>query len=78
MLSLILTIAMVPAAPVAPQTAQFQSCQWPHKCATEIVAPVAQVQTCVWPHVCVETPAAPEAVAQVQTCVWPHVCNAKS
>ena len=75
MLSLILTIAMVPAAPVVPQTSQIQTCQWPHKCVS---APVAQIQTCVWPHVCVETPAAPAAVAQIQTCQWPHTCAAKS
>ncbi len=63
MLSLILTLAMVPAATSTPVIAQPQQ--------------TAQVQTCVWPHVCAETPAdvQPVLVAQVQTCVWPHVCS---
>ena len=51
MLSLILTLAMVPAAPVVPQAAQFPSCQWPYRCES---APVAQVVTCQWPHVCAQ------------------------
>ena len=57
MMSLILTIAMIPAAPAA-QTAQVQTCVWPHVCTENApLLPVltAQVQTCVWPHVCTET-----------------------
>ena len=52
MLSLILTLAMVPAAPAAPQISQVQTCVWPHVCVETPAAPVAQVTTCVWPHVC--------------------------
>ena len=68
MINLILTVAMMHAAP-APTTAQVQTCQWPRTCVS---APVAQVQSCVWPHTCVEP------VAQVQSCVWPHTCEQKS
>jgi hypothetical protein len=49
MLSLILTVAMMHAAPAAPKTAQVQPCVWPNRC---VEAPVAQVQTCQWPHTC--------------------------
>jgi hypothetical protein len=73
MMSLILTLSMIPAAPAA-QTAQVQTCVWPHVCVS---APVAQVQTCVWPHVCTETaPLLPVLNAQVTTCQWPHTCGA--
>jgi hypothetical protein len=73
MMSLILTLSMIPAATAAQPTAQVQTCVWPHVCQT---APVAQVQTCVWPHVCTqEAPVLPILNAQVQTCVWPHVCK---
>ncbi len=76
MLSLILTLAIVPAAPAANQTSQITTCQMPNKCVSE---PVAQVHTCVWPHVCVETaPVLPVLTAQVTTCQWPHTCGAKS
>jgi hypothetical protein len=73
MMSLILTLSMIPAATAA-QTAQVQTCVWPHVCQSAPV--VAQVQTCVWPHVCTESaPLLPVLTAQVQTCVWPHVCK---
>lgn len=72
MMSLILTLSMIPAATAA-QTAQVQTCVWPHVCQT---APVAQVTTCVWPHVCnQEAPVLPILTSQVTTCVWPHVCK---
>ena len=72
MMSLILTLSMIPAATAA-QTAQVQTCVWPHVCQS---APVAQVQTCVWPHVCnQDAPVLPILTSQVQTCVWPHVCK---
>ena len=54
MMSLILTLSMIPAATAA-QTAQVQTCVWPHVCNQEApVLPIltSQVQTCVWPHVC--------------------------
>ncbi|HXT01997.1 MAG TPA: hypothetical protein VN915_15080 [Elusimicrobiota bacterium] len=74
MMSLILTLSMIPAATAAqPSTAQVQTCVWPHVCQT---APVAQVTTCVWPHVCTqEAPVLPILTSQVTTCVWPHVCK---
>jgi hypothetical protein len=67
MLSLILTLAMLEAAPAAP-VAQFKPCVWPNTCRTQAVE-VAQFQPCVWPNTCAVTP-----VAQIEVCVWPRRC----
>lgn len=65
MLSLILTLAMLEAAPAAP-VAQIQPCVWPNTCrSTEL----AQFKPCVWPNTCAVTPR-----AQFETCVWPKRC----
>jgi hypothetical protein len=63
--------------PISVQTAQVQTCVWPHPCKAETVA---QLQPCVWPNVCKseEAPApvlVDLEVAQVQTCVWPNPCK---
>ena len=51
MLSLLLTVSMLNAAPVPAQTAQFQPCVWPNRCVQ--TPAVAQFQPCVWPNRCV-------------------------
>lgn len=65
MLSLILTLAMLEAAPAAP-VAQFKPCVWPNTCRS---VEVAQFKPCVWPNTCAQTP------AQFETCVWPKRCS---
>ena len=70
MFNLILTIAMMQAAPAPKPLAQSMPCSWPNKCVS---APVAILPGCTWPNRCVSEP-----VAQVQTCVWPHVCSINS
>ena len=55
MMSLILTVAMIPSAPAATAVAQIQTCVWPHICAKAAPLPplaVAQAAPCVWPRVC--------------------------
>lgn len=51
MIQLILMLSLTSAQPAPKQTAQFQPCVWPNKCA-EIVVPVAQVGPCTPPRVC--------------------------
>lgn len=61
MMSLILTIAMIPSAPAARTVAQIQTCVWPHICAkVEPLPPLATAQAapCVWPRVCGAAPKA--------------------
>lgn len=48
MFSLILTVSMMSAKP-APQTAQFQPCVYPSRCARPVVA---QFEPCVYPKKC--------------------------
>ena len=67
MLSLILTLSLVPVKPAA-EVAQFKPCVWPNPCSSKPA--VVQIKPCVWPNVC----AAP-AVAQVEACVWPKKCG---
>lgn len=65
MLSLILTLSMLPSAPSV-SAAPAWPCVWPNTCrSTE----VAQFEPCVWPKTCVDAPR-----AQFETCVWPKRC----
>ncbi|NNN05404.1 MAG: hypothetical protein HKL90_05850 [Elusimicrobia bacterium] len=50
MINLLLLLTMH-AAP-ATQTAQIQTCQWPHRCVETAVTAAPVIQTCAWPHVC--------------------------
>ena len=51
MLSLILTVAMIPTQ-TAPTTAQFKPCVWPNVCKQEVKIDLAQFETCVYPKKC--------------------------
>lgn len=66
MIQLLLMATMLTQTP-APATAQFQTCVWPNRCATETVA---QFQPCVWPNRCTT-----ETDAAIQPCVWPNTCG---
>lgn len=72
MIELILLVTLTPVNPISTQTAQFQPCVWPNKCAVAAPVQTAQFQPCVWPNKCAKT--AP-VVAQFETCVWPKKCG---
>ncbi|MHB2025930.1 MAG: hypothetical protein ACYCPQ_04745 [Elusimicrobiota bacterium] len=72
MLSMILALAATAVSPV--KIAQVRTCQWPHRCESQIVA---QVRTCQWPHRCEN---ATNALAPILPITGPcragHVCAA--
>ncbi|MBI3289344.1 MAG: hypothetical protein HYZ74_07480 [Elusimicrobia bacterium] len=68
MINLILTLSLFNAQPAATQTAQFQPCVWPNRCASVAALPV---MPCVWPNRCVNEDV---AARPITTCVWPNHC----
>ena len=74
MFELILMTAMV--AQPKMETAQFQPCVWPNKCAKQ-VEQVAQFKPCVWPNKCSKKAEAVKVALvepKVTTCGMPNSC----